>query len=160
MLTGIRGLDIAIQIRSNLSRKYRRTILLSLFRHMKTRIRELQIIMLSHENDPIATTLSMFLRGVVGNDGLDRNELKMKGREIGYWIRLYRTQYGFTQKQFAELMDISKSQISMIERGKRDLSLVAKIKLSAIMDQQQLPNENSLQTEPIVQSNQEPLLPS
>ena len=129
---------------SPLSRKNRRAVLLMLYRAVKERFRELTLCQMYHSDEPLNTTLSTMLRGIVGNDALGRRNAS---QEFGYLIRILRTKAGLSQKEFAKTCGLSQAYVSLIEHGKKSPSPRLILFLDSLLISKQPSHENSPQIE-------------
>ncbi|MHC6181213.1 helix-turn-helix domain-containing protein [Clostridium sp. JNZ X4-2] len=59
-----------------------------------------------------------------------KNEESINGREIGHRIREKREEFSLTREKFAEMVDLSTLYIGQLERGERQMSLTALVKIA------------------------------
>jgi transcriptional regulator with XRE-family HTH domain len=113
------GALFELRVRTNKTKKFRRQVLLLLFRAMKKELRELSTLELTHSDASLWAICRDMDRRVSLHQSmnLDTNE-----ETQGFEIRMKRLHYGFTQKEFAELVGIARVHLSRLERGRVKMS--------------------------------------
>jgi transcriptional regulator with XRE-family HTH domain len=113
------GVLIRVEVRSERSKKFRRQVLLLLFRAMKKSLRDLEALELTHGDSSIWAVCRDMDRRVSLHQALD---LDTNAETQGFEIRLKRLHFGLTQEDFAKLSGISRVQISRLERGRMEMT--------------------------------------
>jgi DNA-binding XRE family transcriptional regulator len=108
-----------IRLRSRGSKRHRRQILLSFFRLARPHFPSWQAAHLSHSDSSILDMVREMNRPVSLYQAL--NLRTPRGQE-GFRIRTQRLGYGKTQRAFAELAQVNRSQLSRIEHGQLEMS--------------------------------------
>lgn len=130
------GLVLHIDVTGANFKKERRTVLLHLFKALKKElifIRNLK----EEPNGFIYHTDSFGLNSLAERftpaSTFQATEAKTKMQRFGHRMRIFRNELGLTQLELSEIIDIDRTYISRIERGKHQLSNTTKKRIMDLL---------------------------
>lgn len=117
---------IRLSIHTDRSKRLRRQILLSIFRHLRPHFRLLRASLLRHGDSTILDSAKELMRPVSTHQAMRLRD--PRGRE-GFALRMRRLNFRQTQAAFARLAEVSRSQLSRIEHGHHPMSPLFRVKV-------------------------------
>lgn len=120
------GFQIVMKIRSLHSKRFRRTILLSLYRHAKTEFASLTASMLTHDDSSLFDMAKDLDRPVSIHQAV---QLRGRKPNEGFSVRVRRLKFGATQSELSKLAGISRTHLSAVEHGHFEMTPLTRAKL-------------------------------
>lgn len=121
------GLGIRISVRSRMSRKLRRQVILALFRAAKGVLSDLDGLDVMHMDGPLQSSGAGPGRQVSLHQALS---VGTDAKAEGMGIRLRRLSFRLTQAEFAELCDLARPHLSRIEHGRVRMGALTRSKIA------------------------------
>lgn len=120
------GFTLVVSVQSNYPKRFRRNILLSLYRHVKTEFAQFSATMLTHDDSSVLDMAKDFTRPVSIHQAV-----KLSGRRPneGFSVRVRRLKFGATQKELAKLAGVSRTHLSAVEHGHFIMAPITRAKL-------------------------------
>ncbi len=120
------GLEIRIVIKTRLSKRLRRQILLLLYRAAKTPLKGIRALSLDHSDSGLYEMIRQMGRPISLHQALVLNS---SASAEGLNVRMQRLSLHLSQAVLAELCGITRPHLSKIERGKVQLRAITRAKL-------------------------------